>query len=990
MGEVFRAFDPRLGRPVAVKRVRGDSAAESARQRLQREARAAAGLSHPSIVQVHDILQQEDDDWIVMEWVDGPSLRQLIASGPLPPEQVVKLGLDIAEGLAAAHGHDILHRDLKTENVLLAPDGRAKILDFGLAKQLHGDEGTQLTESGRLLGTCRSMSPEQARGFEVDGRSDLFSLGVLLYELATGTSPFRSQTIAETLVKVCSHAPPSVQTLNDAMPPGLASLIEDLLEKAPQRRPGDALEAARRLRCLRRNLEDADGDFEKEGDRRSKTEADLAAQATWFSETVIEGPWRQRTRSQDRVEDPDQTDSDETAQSDSQTDSITGSYADATRLLRTPSVRRAGIRGLGLLGALILLIPVAQPSFLEEVVRRLIPAQDTSALMRPLPQTPDAESTRSMESEIPRLVVLPFESLGPPDNRYLAAGISEEITQRLASLGGLGVVSRTSARHAVEGGWTVQEIGRQLGVDFLLEGMVNSPPLSVEDQPIRITLRLVWVEDDSPIWTQTYDRLPNDLLDLQSEIAGGLVERLDVALRQPEEAALALALTTEPDAYFAYLRGLDYKNQPGYSEEHMTRAVQMFQQAVDVDPAFVEAQAELSRMHSHIYFNFDASPERRQQARRALDVAVTLGEGRWSAHMAQAFFSYRVESDYAAALEAFGKAAKLSPHHVDVLQGISFVRRRQGRLEDSVALLIRAFSLDRGNATLAKRIAMTHKNMRDFASAEFWFEQALKLAPDQPGSTAHQAANYLNWKGCPRPLDPSVPCSTDGARALLEASPNLGHAKTYQVEIYFDLVDAARLPKEQAAPILDRALERMRASRGPSREWYIRVSTFWREIQLLEMVGMYEQARQEVEQFRQETEALMTTEDGFGLELLDQGSTVTLNLQAAHLGLVYAYLGDSERAIQFGERAAELADRDLYSGPTMQKLLALTYLRCGLHDLATDQVAILLSSYAKHPLTTTELALDPLWQELWDTSRFQDVLRMGQLTRSVESGRMNV
>lgn len=964
MGEVFRAFDPRLGRPVAVKRVRGDSNVGTARQRLRREARAAAGLSHPSVVQVHDILEQEADDWIVMEWVDGPSLRQLIASGPLPPSQVIKLGLDIADGLAAAHRHDILHRDLKTENVLLAPDGRAKILDFGLAKQLQGDDATQLTESGRLLGTCRAMSPEQARGFEVDGRSDLFSLGVLLYELATGTSPFRSQTIAETLVKVCSHAPPLIRTLNGAMPDELASLIESLLEKAPQRRPASAVDVARGLQRLLRTLEETRGDF-TEDNSRLLTGTDMADQDTWLSETAVDGPWKQR------LEGRAESVSDEVTQSAS----FTGSYADATRLLRKPPARRAFFRGLGVLTVLLLTVPAVQQRLVHETTQRLVPLPAVASTMEPLLMMPEAAWAEPDITAIPRLVVLPFESLGPEENRYLAAGISEEITQRLASLDGLGVVSRTSARRAIEDGWTMSQIGRQLDVDFLLEGMVNSPPVSQKDQVIRITLRLVQVEDDTPIWTQSFDRLPDGLLELQAEIASGIVGRLDVALRQPEEAALALALTTEPDAYFAYLRGLDYKNQPGYSEERMLLAIQMFQQAVDFDPEFVEALAELSQMHSFIYFNFDGSAERRRQGQEAMEMALSLASNRWSVHMTQAYYRYRVEGRYEDALEAFGRAAKLAPHNAEVLKGIGYVRRRQGRLEDAANVFMHAFSLDRGNVQLAEDIAFTFKDMRDHEAADKWFAKALLLAPGLPSATTARALNGLHWKDCPDPMNLAASCSTAETRNVLNSLPDGDRSKAYTALLFLDLADAARLPEAQAAPFLQQALERMAMEREKKREKYIRWGSFWREIRLLEMAGMQKIAHAQVDELRREMEFLLDVGEGQGVQGLDENATVTVHLQAAHLARAYAYLGRREEALFLGQLTATLAERDRYGGLVMRKHLAATYLLCGMTEQALDEIESLLSLPSKNPLTRVEVALDPIWQSLWDERRFQALLQ---------------
>lgn len=254
MGEVFLAFDRRLGRHVAIKRLRSHLDSASARERLRREARAAARLSHSAIVQVFDLIETDQGDWIVMELVDGPRLADLTASGPLPLSQVLAVGRQIAEGLAAAHAQGLIHRDLKAENVLISRSGQpaAKILDFGLVWEMDSSEES-LTRTGAVLGTLRTVAPEQARGHAVGPRADLFSFGVLLYEMVTGRSPFQGATAAETLHRIVAEPPPP---LPPAVPGGLVNLISQLLQKAPELRPASAGEVAQRLGRLAAELAD--------------------------------------------------------------------------------------------------------------------------------------------------------------------------------------------------------------------------------------------------------------------------------------------------------------------------------------------------------------------------------------------------------------------------------------------------------------------------------------------------------------------------------------------------------------------------------------------------------------------------------------------------------------------------------------------------------------------------------------------------------------
>lgn len=258
MGEVWRAWDGRLDRSVAVKLIRPESAEdETVRERFRREARAAAALTHPSVVRIYDIIDSGEGDAIVMELVEGELLSKRIARGPLPVEEAIRLGRQIVEGLAAAHRRDILHRDLKAENVIVTPDGEAKVLDFGLAKRLSGESEDSLTHTANVVGTFRTMSPEQARGLPLDPRSDLFSFGVLLYEMLTCQSPFKGETALETLQGICTSRQKPVQELRPEVPTALSLLVNDLLEKEASFRPLSAQAVATRLEAIREEMREA-------------------------------------------------------------------------------------------------------------------------------------------------------------------------------------------------------------------------------------------------------------------------------------------------------------------------------------------------------------------------------------------------------------------------------------------------------------------------------------------------------------------------------------------------------------------------------------------------------------------------------------------------------------------------------------------------------------------------------------------------------------
>ena len=255
MGEVWRARDERLERDVALKLLLpGTLADEAARKRFRREALSLSQLNHPNIATVFDFNTEAGLDFLVMEYVAGPVVTERLAKGPLPEAEVARLGVQLADGLAAAHAQGIIHRDLKPANVRLTPDGRLKILDFGLAKLVRPTEGRSLTESlteaQALIGTLAFMAPEQVRGEAVDARSDLWSAGLVLYELATATRAYKEEHSAQVLYAILNQTPAAPRSLNGRVSAGLEAIILKCLEREPGRRYQAATELAADLQRL--------------------------------------------------------------------------------------------------------------------------------------------------------------------------------------------------------------------------------------------------------------------------------------------------------------------------------------------------------------------------------------------------------------------------------------------------------------------------------------------------------------------------------------------------------------------------------------------------------------------------------------------------------------------------------------------------------------------------------------------------------------------
>ena len=269
MGEVYRAKDPRLGREVALKVLPEALAQDRERlSRFEQEARAASALNHPNIVTIHEIGREGDVAFIAMELVDGKTVRELIASGPMPVRRLLNVAAQIADGLSKAHAAGIVHRDLKPENVMVSTDGFVKILDFGLAKLVEPASGeasamltmtAQPTQPGTVLGTVGYMSPEQASGEPLDFRSDQFSLGSIVYEMATGKKAFQRKTAAETMAAIIREQPEPVGRLRTDLPSPVQWILERCLSKDREDRYASTKDLARDLVGVRDRAEASSG-----------------------------------------------------------------------------------------------------------------------------------------------------------------------------------------------------------------------------------------------------------------------------------------------------------------------------------------------------------------------------------------------------------------------------------------------------------------------------------------------------------------------------------------------------------------------------------------------------------------------------------------------------------------------------------------------------------------------------------------------------------
>jgi TolB-like protein len=262
LGEVWKARDPRLNRVLALKFIHAPRQGSSAPRELLHEARAASALNHPNIVTIFEIGESQETTFLAMEFVEGETLRRRMQHSAVPLEEALDIATQAAAGLAAAQTQGLVHRDLKPENIMLRADGYVKLVDFGLAKLLPGAttttdgdaETTPPTQSGQLVGTLTYMSPEQARGRAVTGASDVFSFGIVLYELLTGEHPFRAESVMDTLSAILNQEPKPVHARTPAVPRQVSDVVARALQKEPERRYSSAGELAEDLKRARTSM----------------------------------------------------------------------------------------------------------------------------------------------------------------------------------------------------------------------------------------------------------------------------------------------------------------------------------------------------------------------------------------------------------------------------------------------------------------------------------------------------------------------------------------------------------------------------------------------------------------------------------------------------------------------------------------------------------------------------------------------------------------
>ncbi len=616
MGDVCLAEDTVLERKVALKFLsKSTSKDPAARRRFLREAKAAAAIDHPYICKIYEAGEQNGELFIAMEYIEGEDLHALLRRGRLSVEEALRIGTEIIEGLARAHESKVVHRDLKPSNVMLTRDGHVKIVDFGLARRLSTEEsptlsGPSLTQTGAMVGTIVYMSPEQLRGEPADERSDVFSLGLILYEMLAGRHPLLRKTYVATATAILREDPPPLSEFLDGCPDWVEQFVMRMLSREPAERFASAADAVRELR----------------------------------------------------------------------------EYRSGIRVSVTP---RSG-------------------------------------------------------SSAPAIAVLPFVNRSRNEEfDYFVEGMTDEINARISKISGLKVISRGSAMRYKDSPKTLQEIGEELGVAFLVEGSVQH-----FGSRVRVIAGLVEVETNSQVWGETYDHDLKDIFQIQTDVSRNIA----VALRGRFSGVTgsSLSMPEQPEnmaAYEFHLRGAYFMNK--WTPDAVRQAIEYFGKAIAADRNYAPSHAGLATCYGKAAMvGFLPAPEiasegarARAAAQRALELNPNLPEG----HVSKAVVALGFDWDWHNAELAFDRALELNPNLADAHMLLAWLLASRRRYEE----------------------ALPHA------------ERAVELSPLDPSYLCHLGWEMLFSEGPTEAAERKL-------RQALELEPNFVLAKMTLAKLYFD------------------------------------------------------------------------------------------------------------------------------------------------------------------------------------------------------------
>src|SRR5712691_10608257 len=646
MGEVYLALDTKLDRKVALKILPAEVATHRDRmKRFVQEAKAASALNHPNIITIHLIDVTDSGHFIATEFIDGETLRQHIRSAPLKLGGVLDIAGQIASALSAAHAASIVHRDIKPENVMVRRDGIVKVLDFGLAKLTERSSPDSVdmeaptrpvvnTEPGMVMGTAIYMSPEQARGMEVDARTDIFSLGVVIYEMVAGCLPFAGSNANEIMANILNdkEALPLAR-YNQEAPAELERIIGKALRKNRDERYHTVQDLLLDLKALKQNLE-----FEAHLSRSApaSTRDDRLMASGGPSTATLPHP-------------------------------VSSTFEDS-RAHPTSSAEYlvSGIKQHKLAAGLIVIALVIGVAGLSFYLYR-----------------------RNTEVAVESIAVLPFENQShDPNTDYLSDGVTESIINSLTQLPNLKVIARSSVFRYKGKETDPFAIGKELGVRAVLTGR-----LMQRGDNIVISTELLDVRDGKQLWGEQYSKKVSDLLSVQRDIAKEITGTLRLTLSGEEQSRIGKHYTDNAEAYQLYLQGRFYWNKR--TEESYQKAIDYFHQAIEKDPNYALAYTGLADCYSFLSSQgirppHDVFPLAKEAATKAIQIDNSLSE----AHTSLAYIKLYYDWDWAAAESEYKQAIALNPNYATPHHGYAYLLISSGRTEEAIAEIKKAEAID--------------------------------------------------------------------------------------------------------------------------------------------------------------------------------------------------------------------------------------------------------------------------------------------------------
>jgi eukaryotic-like serine/threonine-protein kinase len=683
MGEVYLALDTELDRTVAIKILPESLATDEQRlQRFVQEAKAVSALNHPHILTIYEIGTIGASRFIATEFIDGDTLRQRIDAG-IKLVDILEISIQAGSALSAAHTAGIIHRDIKPENIMVRRDGYIKVLDFGLAK-LTGPEGSTTdgeaptramvnTGAGTVMGTANYMSPEQAKGVGVDPRTDLWSLGAVLYEMTAGHLPFAGETPTETLSLILQKEPAPLTRFAHDVPAELERIVTKALTKDREERYQTAKDMLIDLRNLKRKIEvDAEIDRTIPPEFRGATGTKSTSSG---QSALVTGPGSTAPT---------------TANSTSSAEYIVSG-------IKQHKIAIATVAGLVLIAVTAGVIGI-------------------SAYLR----------GRSAEVAIRSIAVMPFvnESRNA-DVEYLSDGMTETLISSLSQLPNLTVKARSSVFRYKGKETEAKTIGKELGVQAILNGRVFQ-----RGDQLTLSLELIDTSTENVIWSEQYNRKQSDILSLQGDIAREVSRKLRTRLSGADEQKLGKNSTANPEAYQLYLRGRFHWNKR--TVDGLRQASVYYNQAIEKDPGYALAYSGLAETYG-LYSNYsvaspkDSMPLAKSAAQKALEIDDSLAEP----HAALGLYYCNYAWNQSAAERELRRAIELNPNYATAYHWLANAPLLNlQRFDEALAAGKRAEELDPLSAIISADQAYNFIYARRYDDAIVQCQRALTLDPN--------------------------------------------------------------------------------------------------------------------------------------------------------------------------------------------------------------------------------------------------------------------